>query len=298
MHWSKFIGLIPLCLTLLACNGNETNKVNTYQESSKIQIDKIMEHSIKLSAEPPLLLKINLQSYDNNLGEASALITADIPPLWVGSAYDLNRTFTLVDEYNVDDSVLTIKAHDPYQVFNANLKSHYEVSHAGDQFLYPLDKHDLRINLFATYDKNNNEVQMPLIYDCRLCSFEGYNLKIHDMQTKGHVDLIVTIARNTATIMCSILLNISFLVMGVVVLIMALRIARDSESPDMGAIGFIGGLMFALPILRIDGMPDSPPLGILLDLVSLFPSEFLVIISLLIVITCWLIRGTVEHTAG
>ena len=216
----------------------------------------------------------------------------------MGKSYALNRSFTLVDEYNVDNSVMTIKADEPYQVYNAYLKSHYEVSHAGDQFLYPFDKHDLRINLFATYNKDGHTMQTPLIYDCALCSFEGYHLQIVDMHTKGHVDLKVIVARTTATIICSMLLNIAFLLMGIVVLIMALRIARDTESPDMGAIGFIGSLMFAFPILRIEGLPDSPPLGILLDLVCLFPSELLVIISLLMVITCWLLRGKAHHASG
>jgi hypothetical protein len=296
MKWLKFSGMFVLSICLFSCNLQQnSNNINLY--SAKTKIDSLMADKIKFIDAAPLLLRVNLQSYDTKIGEANALISVDIPPQWVGPSYALTHNLTLIDEYNIDDSVMTIKAGDPYQVYNAYLKSRYEVSQAGDQFLYPFDKHDVRINLFAISNNDKQERQIPLIYDCELCSFEGYDLKITDMQTKGHVDLKVTIARNIATILCAVLLNLAFIIMGLVVFVMALRIVRDHESPDMGAIGFIGSLMFAFPVLR-QVLPDSPPLGILLDLVGLFPSELLIVLSLLIVIICWLIRGKAHHNNG
>ncbi len=235
---------------------------------------------------PPMTAWLNLLDFNPTTGDIDARIYIDVPDYYVGAVESFKQVLTLVDESNVEDAVLTMPKDVPYQTYNFVLESRYETISTRSAFLYPFDTQFVKIKIFVS---DINYKKLPIVLNCELCPFpfDGYVFDINDNSTSDRIDIIINLRRTAATIVFNCILNATFLIMGITISIMAFRIMKKSIAVDTGTLAFVGSLMFALPVMR-EIQPDAPPAGVLIDFVGFFLAEGLIIISLIIIIVCWL----------
>lgn len=258
---------------------------------------QISENSDIYSPDDKINIRINLLSFEPRLGDVDARLEIRLPPYLIGKNYSPISDLYLIDLFSLGNSVFKLSSKKPFSIYDAVIKTQYQVDDAGHQFLYPFDKHHTKITFFVDsggLSSNGKYIvqRMPLSYSCELCKFEGFDLRISKAKdyTDNFISLDIDIHRSSAVIFFSIFITIAMWLLGIIVFILAIRIAKRKEKPDMGSLSFNGSLLFAIPAVRYI-QPMVPPIGILIDYLGFIWVEFLVIISLIIIVTCWIRRS-------
>ena len=243
------------------------------------------------------IVSLNLVSFDPVIGDVTGRVSVTWPRRFLGRQFELNRDRRLVEGYSIDDSVLKIKGNEPFATFNSSLKTLSEVMGTGSQYLYPFDIHHIRmkVGLFQIPPDGGELQPVPFDVDCIKCAFEGFSVSANgQFDAAGYYNVEFTLQRTTPTRVFALSLNAVMVLVAIIVLIMALRILRSSDVPEVTSLGFIGGLLFAIPAVR--GLqPRVPAMGLLIDYMGFFWAEGLLVVSLLIVMICWLRRKEVDH---
>ncbi|MCE2706760.1 MAG: DUF4436 domain-containing protein [Proteobacteria bacterium] len=240
--------------------------------------------------ESKMVININLLKYDPRTGIVSSELSLLPSKHLLAKNYSINRNMEFIDYTNVNTPFHKIDAGEPFIITDFDYFDDFIVNDSGNEFTYPFDTHYFQIN-YGVYEKIDNDyTSYPLSYTCTGCGVAGYDIKFNDKSIVNKVILDFYIKNNMSTKIIAIVINSALLVMGVLVLIMGIRILKDHKIPEMSALGFAGGLLFAFPAIR-NAMPGIPPIGILIDYFGIFPGELCVTISLCILATCWLRRG-------
>ncbi|GLQ92166.1 DUF4436 family protein [Dyella acidisoli] len=207
--------------------------------------------------------------------------------------YGLYHDARLLEGDSIDDSIWRMKGNEPFVTFNSTIKTLSEVEGEGSQYLYPFDVHRIRMKIGLVTAAADDRSWQPLAFavDCTKCSFEGFAVTtLGHFDEQGYYDVEFTMRRTLPVKLFSIGLNVIMVLIALVVLIMALRIQHYRESPEIGSLGFIGGLLFATPAVR-ELQPRIPSMGLMIDYVGFFWAEGFLVAALLIVMICWLLRG-------
>ena len=241
-----------------------------------------------------LNVKINLLSFNPTVGDMDVRLEMFIPNQLISKNYSPKFDIYLVDLFAEGDSVFKLSSEKKFSIYDAIMPTKYRVHDAGTQFLYPFDVHHTKIAFFSEINILPNHKlppvlkRIPIRYDCALCSFEGFDIKISHAKdfNQNFVSLNLDIHRSTAVIIFSVCITLAMWVIGAAVIILTRRIVKSNVVPDMGVLGFTSGLLFALPTVR-SLQPMVPPMGVLIDYLGFLWVEFLVVISLTIIIMCW-----------
>jgi len=106
---------------------------------------------------------------------------------------------------------------------------------------------------------------------------------------RGRFGIEFNLVRATAILVETGLLLLTMLVGAGAALYMTIRIHLRLRPPSLAALGWLATLLFALIEVRMS-MPMSPPLGIRMDTLIIFPIMALVIALIVIVTIAWLKR--------
>lgn len=251
----------------------------------------LQANAIKLE---PIKVKINLLSFNAPIGDLDVRLEMVLPKQLIGEHDSPREDIYLVDVTSVQDSTFKLAAEKRFSIFDAVLPTKYEVEDAGTQFLYPFDVHYTKIAFFSEMHVPAQSSltpvfkKIPVTYDCTLCSFEGFDVKVSKTKdfSQNLVSLDVSISRAKAVVIFSVLIIFGMWVVGAAVTILTYRIVKSNTAPDVAALGFTGGLLFALPAVR-SIQPMVPPVGILADYLGFFWVELLIIVSLIVMVICW-----------
>lgn len=246
-----------------------------------------------VAADDRPVIGINLVSFDPLIGDVKGRVTVVWPSSMLSKDYSLYRDARLLEADSIDDSILKVKGNEPFVTFNSTIKTLSEVEGDGSQYLYPFDVHriHMKIGLVSATNDGDGWQSMPFDVDCTKCSFEGFTVTaLGHFDEQGYYDVEFTMRRTLPTKLFSIGLNVIMVLIALIVLIMALRILYYRESPEVSSLGFIGGLLFAIPAVR-ELQPRVPSMGLLIDYAGFFWAEGFLVTALLIVMICWLLRG-------
>ncbi|GFZ86540.1 hypothetical protein GCM10011408_01190 [Dyella caseinilytica] len=236
---------------------------------------------------------INLVSFNPIVGDVKGRLTVVWPKSMLSKDFGLYHDARLLEGDSIDDSIWNMPGNEPFITFNSTIKTLSEVEGNGSQYLYPFDTHRIRMKIglvTATADGDGWQ-PMPFDVDCTKCEFEGFTVTaLGHFDEQGYYDAEFTMRRTLPTKLFSISLNIIMVLIALIVLIMALRILYYRESPEVSSLGFIGGLLFAIPAVR-ELQPKIPSMGLMIDYVGFFWAEGFLVTALLIVMICWLLRG-------
>ncbi|QAU24882.1 DUF4436 domain-containing protein [Dyella sp. M7H15-1] len=236
------------------------------------------------------IVSINLVSYDPIIGDVAGRVTVIWPQSMLSKDYGLYHDARLLEGYSIEDSILDIKGNKPFVIFNSSLKTLNEVDGSGSQFLYPFDTHHIRMRIGLVTNLGNGWQPLPFDVDCTKCTFEGFLITFDgQVDAQGYYNVKFTIRRTFPTMVFAIILNVVMVLIAVIVLVMAVRILRQNEVPQITSLGFIGGLLFAIPAVR-NLQPKIPSMGLMIDYAGFFWAEGFLVIALLIVMICWLMR--------
>lgn len=126
-------------------------------------------------------------------------------------------------------------------------------------------------------------------------SFEGSipGLKLEAEKDKdsdvGYTGVEMKISRSSTVIFFSTFVMALMLCLTTVAVAMMLRFWLGKRKIELGAMSLYGAMLFAFPAMR-NSQPSVPPLGTYSDYVSFFWAEALIAISLVTIITLWVVR--------
>ena len=238
------------------------------------------------------VVAIDLIDFDPAVGDVHARLHLILPASMLGQDETPAHDLTFVDEATVDESILKLSSAEPFSYYDGFASARYQVNDPGSEFLYPFDRHETAIDFFlaqqTTRGGKNTFQRVPITYDCSGCSFDGFKVTITDAgTTTTEVRLKVTIRRSTPIIIFSVFLAVAMWAMTILVLILAIRVShKKKHAPEVGTMGFIGGLLFAYPAIR-GSQPRVPPMGVLSDYYGFFWNEFILIVALAVVLFAW-----------
>ncbi len=238
------------------------------------------------------VVAIDLIDFDPAVGDVHARLHLILPQSMLGKDATPAHDLTFVDEATVDESILKLSSTTPFSYYDGFASARYQVGDPGSEFSYPFDRHVTAIDFFLaqqiTSGGKTTFKRLPITYDCSGCSFDGFKVTIADAgTTPTEVRLKVSIRRSTPIIVFSVFLAVAMWAMTILVLILAIRVSRKKKhAPEVGTMGFIGGLLFAYPAIR-GAQPRVPPMGVLSDYYGFFWNELILIVALACVMFAW-----------
>lgn len=242
-----------------------------------------------ITATDKPVVAIDLIDFDPAVGDVHARLHLILPASMLGPNATPRHDLTFVDAATVDESILKIPSTNPFSYYDAFVNARYQVGDPGSEFSYPFDVHETAIDFFLAQATAGGKLErVPITYDCSGCSFDGFKLTITDAgSTPTEVRLRVRIRRSTPIITFSVFLAVAMWAMTILVLVLAIRVAhKRKKAPEVGTMGFIGGLLFAYPAIR-GSQPRVPPMGVLSDYYGFFWNELILIIALVWVMVAW-----------
>lgn len=238
------------------------------------------------------VVAIDLIDFDPAVGDVHARLHLILPASMLTKDATPVHDLTFVDEATVDESILKLSSTTPFSYYDGFASARYQVNDPGSEFSYPFDRHETAMDFFLAQQTTRGGKQtfkrLPLTYDCSGCSFDGFKVTITDAgTTPTEVRLRVQIRRSTPIIVFSVFLAVAMWAMTILVLVLGIRVSRKKKhAPEVGTMGFIGGLLFAYPAIR-GAQPRVPPMGVLSDYYGFFWNELILIVALAIVMIAW-----------
>lgn len=105
----------------------------------------------------------------------------------------------------------------------------------------------------------------------------------------GGVYLSLEVRRSSTTIYFAVFVMVAQWVLALCVLAWALSVLIRKRRIEATLFGWVGAMLFAFPALR-NAVPGAPPIGSLTDFVAFFWAEGIVMLSIVILMYCYLSR--------
>jgi len=143
----------------------------------------------------------------------------------------------------------------------------------GDVSDYPIDRYNGRLDLdlneaAAAGDQPGPAVPIRVNFKDALRGLDAHPV-LDPTSTDGNVSIAITITRSRTTLaFATFIMFATALVTAVVITVISLMILQKRKF-EFGTLGWIGGLLFALPAVR-NVMPGIPSVGALSDFIVLF----------------------------
>jgi hypothetical protein len=124
-------------------------------------------------------------------------------------------------------------------------------------------------------------------------SIHGLKIQAEKSQDSddSYVEIDMTFSRATTVKFFSIFVMIIMWGVTIIVLLMTFSIAMRGRKIEVGLFSLLATLIFSFVALR-NAQPGSPPIGCYSDYLSFFWAEILIALSLLTIISVWLLRPT------
>lgn len=243
------------------------------------------------------ILSVNLIGFDPSNGELKARLSLKLPKSDTDpDTYSPLRTYQLVDELTIYPSLLEMKPTVPYSALDNYLDTTYQVNDAGQQFLYPFDRHQTRLKVFVRRQVIGDPVQpkfekIPFTVDTSLAGFTGYDITLipRENNSPSQLDVEIDIQRTLPTKIFCVFLAVMMLVVAIGYSWMALKVHKSRTHPDINEMVFGGALLFSFPAIR-NIQPFAPPMGVLTDYGGFFLAESIVAVTLIIELYFWISR--------
>ena len=235
-----------------------------------------------------ITLVLNIKSFNQHQDILESIATFNFPKSIIDDDGFLSNNFIAAEQYTMDHSILTMDANKPFVGFNAAINLTHASGDGGNQFLYPFDIHVIKMKFFLSEEIKKHLRAVPFIFNAKRCYMPDSFVQLSDDIHGFTHDVTVTISRTMATKIFAIFISILMLVIATCMLIMAVRLTREQYRPETGTLGFIAGLLFAIPAVR-NLQPGIPQVGSsLIDYFGFFEAEFILVLALVITIYCWL----------
>jgi uncharacterized protein DUF4436 len=139
----------------------------------------------------------------------------------------------------------------------------------------------------SVYD-TNEPVPMAVAFAGSIPGFklEAEKDKANDV---GYTRVEMKISRSSTVVFFSVFVMVLMLFLASAVVLMMLRFWLGKRKIEVSAMSVYGAMLFAFPALRAS-QPGVPPLGTYSDYVSFFWAEMLVAVSLVTIISLWVLR--------
>lgn len=105
----------------------------------------------------------------------------------------------------------------------------------------------------------------------------------------GGVYLSLEVRRSTTTIYFAVFVMVAQWVLALCVLAWALSVLIRKRRIEATLFGWVGAMLFAFPALR-NAVPGAPPIGSMTDFIAFFWAEGIVMLSIVILMYCYLSR--------
>ena len=141
-----------------------------------------------------------------------------------------------------------------------------------------------------TAAEEDEEVDVPFTLDFAP-TLAGYTIETAKSKDSDdtYVDVEMTIARSSMVKFFSVFVMLLMWGVSLAVLLLVLSVVFRGRKVEIAMFSFIATLLFAFVALR-NSQPAVPPIGTFSDYASFFWAEVILALSLLTIITTWLIR--------
>ena len=158
---------------------------------------------------------------------------------------------------------------------------------------YPFDSYLADLQLFmVTSGKEADQPQeiIPLVTSL-YANLHGYQFETTVEPEGADLGTFVTfkVARAFTTVFFAVFIMIAMWALSLCVLSWALSVLIRKRRIEATLFGWVGAMLFAFPALR-NAVPGAPPIGALTDFLAFFWAEAIVMISLAILVYCYLSR--------
>src|SRR5690606_35559079 len=102
----------------------------------------------------------------------------------------------------------------------------------------------------------------------------------------GTFDTDITIGRSFSTVAFAIVLTASLILMAVIALLVSISVLRRARDMELIFLGWIAGMLFAVPALR-NFLPGQPPIGSWVDFLIVLWVVVSLIVSLALLVFAW-----------
>ncbi len=158
---------------------------------------------------------------------------------------------------------------------------------------YPLDRYSAQVALVIG-DAEGRAVPLAFSLSATLSDFRSTAESASSTTGTGGLIIDLAFARSGSQLLFALVLLLVFWALaGGAVVIVWVVVARHSTIP-IWAWGFLAGVLFALPNLRVS-LPGSPPLGSLIDWAGYVWAVLIAVSSLVILLVVWFRRSTLGH---
>lgn len=250
----------------------------------------MMSAAMSFAADKEAIFDINMREFNFSTGELSSTLNVILPGnLMDQTSGEVNKDIYAIEKKDISNSILKIEKNTPFSGFNSQLPLLNQSDSAGDVSSYPFDKNYLHMLFSLSVMDDKSSVNYPFSIDCSKCAMPGSIVTVTNDTIGSDKSLSILIERTTETKVISITISILMLILSFALFIMTLRDARSKNPPNLSKLGFISGLLFALPVIR-DMQPGVPPIGSNIDYFGFIEAEMVLILCLITTIFCWLAR--------
>jgi len=155
---------------------------------------------------------------------------------------------------------------------------------------YPLDRYRAQLALVIG-DAEGRAVPITFSLSATLSDFQASATSEGSSRTTEGLIIDLAFARSGSQLLFALVLLLVFWALaGGAIVIVWVVVARHSSIP-IWAWGFLAGVLFALPNLRIS-LPGSPPLGSLIDWAGYVWAVLVAVAALVVLLIVWFRRST------
>jgi hypothetical protein len=162
---------------------------------------------------------------------------------------------------------------------------------------YPFDRHESELQVYvgsmtqpAVGEKPTEEEYLPVNLEL-YGMVHGFNLQGESAKesSSDFADINLTITRSMSTIIWAVFVMALLWLMTIGVLGVTFSVVFFNRKLEFGSFAWMGAMLFAFVSFRT-AAPGVPPIGSLIDFVAFFWAEFLVALSLIVMVTMYLVR--------
>ena len=156
--------------------------------------------------------------------------------------------------------------------------------------MWPFDRYAAELEFTVEQEDADGEFH-PLAADLLVDGgVPGWDIGAGDSETDRPgdeaFDASVTIGRSFSTMAYAIVLNASLILMAVIALVVSISVLRRARQMELIFLGWIAGMLFAVPALR-NFLPGQPPIGSWVDFLIVLWVVVSLIVSLAFLAFTW-----------
>jgi hypothetical protein len=162
---------------------------------------------------------------------------------------------------------------------------------------YPFDRHESELQIYAGTMPESAADGEKAVEENLPVNVELFGM-VHGFSLQGEAtkatspefaDINLAIARSMSTIIWAVFVMALLWLMTLGVVGVTFYVVFFNRKLEFGSFAWMGAMLFAFVSFR-SAAPGAPPIGSLIDFVAFFWAEFLVALSLIVMVTVYLIR--------